>query len=263
VRPDLVLLDVMMPRMDGYEVCQRLRSDGRTAQMSIIMLTAKSLSVDKVVGLTAGADDYIIKPFDPLELVARVKSALRRRQDMLASSPLTGLPGNLQIQRELERRIDAGEKIAVLWLDYDNFKAYNDRYGFLRGDQAISYLAKILVELRDTLSGSFVGHIGGDDFVAFTPPEKADEFCEKLIERFSGGVAGLYDPDDAARGSIEIEDRQGHRVRFPFLSISIGGATNLKRQITDSRELVAIATEMKQYSKQQEGSVFAIDRRAD
>src|ERR671915_126211 len=100
--PDLVLLDVMMPKIDGFEVCQRLRGDARTKHMSVIMLTAKSLSADKVVGLTAGADDYMIKPFDPMELVARVKSALRRSREMRAINPLTQLPGNVQVQEEVQ-----------------------------------------------------------------------------------------------------------------------------------------------------------------
>src|SRR5919106_3778308 len=103
--PDLILLDVMMPRLDGFEVCQRLRHDGRTKHISVIMLTAKSLSADKVVGLTAGADDYIIKPFDPIELVARVRSRLRRNAEMRAVSPLTGLPGNHRIEEELADRV--------------------------------------------------------------------------------------------------------------------------------------------------------------
>ncbi|MBI4728912.1 MAG: response regulator [Acidobacteria bacterium] len=261
--PDLVLLDVMMPKIDGYAVCQRLRSDGRHAQLAIIMLTAKSLSVDKVVGLTAGADDYIIKPFDPLELVARVKSTLRRRQEMLDSSPLTKLPGNRQIEREMERRVSAGELVGVLHADYDNFKAYNDRYGFLEGDKAINFFADILRNLCESRPNTFVGHIGGDDFVVVTAAEDAEAFCRELIKRFGHGVARLYEPEDAGRGYIELEDRQGRMVRFPLLSISIGAATNLLRQVSDYRELVAVATEMKTYAKQQPGNVFAIDRRAD
>src|ERR687897_1903411 len=117
LRPDLVLLDVMMPKLDGFEVAQRLRRDPRTSSSSIIMLTAKALSSDKVLGLSSGADDYIIKPFDPVELVARVKGTLRRAREMRAMSPLTGLPGNARIQQELQRRIDAGETFALLYAD--------------------------------------------------------------------------------------------------------------------------------------------------
>src|SRR3954466_12234896 len=119
--PDLVLLDVMMPRVDGVEVCRRLRADPATAHLAIIMLTAKSLSADKVVGLTAGADDYLIKPFDTLELVARVRSTMRRNAEMRAASPLTNLPGNTRIGDEILRRISTGRAFAVCYLDLDNF----------------------------------------------------------------------------------------------------------------------------------------------
>src|SRR6266540_1235776 len=102
--PAILRLDVMMPKLDGYEVCERIRADGRTRHINVIMLTAKSLSADKIVGLTAGADDYVLKPFDPMELVARVRSTLRRSREMRAISPLTGLPGNIQIEDEIRRR---------------------------------------------------------------------------------------------------------------------------------------------------------------
>src|SRR5918992_507980 len=135
--PDLVLMDVMMPGIDGFELCQRLRTDPRTATASVIMLTAKSLSADKVVGLTAGADDYMIKPFDPLELVARVKSTLRRAREMREVNPLTGLPGNAIITQELQRRVETTEPFALMHVDLNNFKAFNDYYGFARGDTVL------------------------------------------------------------------------------------------------------------------------------
>src|SRR3954467_4764599 len=142
--PDLVLLDVMMPRIDGVEVCRRLRAAPTTSHLAIIMLTAKSLSADKVVGLTAGADDYLIKPFDTLELVARVRSTMRRNAEMRAASPLTNLPGNTRIEDEISARMTAGASFAVCYFDLDNFKAFNDAYGFLRGDDAILALARAL-----------------------------------------------------------------------------------------------------------------------
>ncbi|MDQ1710090.1 MAG: hypothetical protein QOG49_1475, partial [Frankiaceae bacterium] len=144
LQPDLVLLDVMMPRVDGVEVCRRLRADPSTAHLPVIMLTAKSLSADKVVGLTAGADDYLIKPFDTLELVARVRSTMRRNAEMRAASPLTNLPGNTRITEEIAARMSAGAAFAVCYFDLDNFKAFNDAYGFLRGDDAILSLARAL-----------------------------------------------------------------------------------------------------------------------
>lgn len=260
--PALVLLDVMMPKMDGYGVCEKIRSDGRTSHISVIMLTAKSLSADKIFGLTTGADDYILKPFDPVELVARVKSTLRRSREMRAISPLTGLPGNVQIEEEIRRRVSAGEPTAVCYADLDNFKAYNDRYGFLRGDDAIGYTAKVLREVAQALSDAFVGHVGGDDFVLVTPADDAEAVCDKVVELFDQRAVTLYDPTDAERGYIELEDRRGRQVRYPILSISVGIATSPGREISDHRELVEIATEMKAFAKRQPGSVYAIDRRS-
>jgi diguanylate cyclase (GGDEF)-like protein len=259
--PSLVILDVMMPRLDGYEVCQALRNDSRTSHICIIMLTAKSMSADKVLGLTSGADDYISKPFDPLELVARVKTTLRRTREMRAVSPLTGLPGNVQIEAEIARRFATGDKFAVVWLDLDNFKAFNDRYGFIEGDKAINYLAQILRDVAVDQSATFVGHIGGDDFVLVTPPEAVEGICAQVVERFDKDVKTLYDPEDAARGGVTVTDRLGRQVEYPLLSVSLGAATNEREEIADHRHLVEIATEMKSYAKKQTGSVYAIDRR--
>src|SRR5436309_7142784 len=163
LRPDLVLLDVMMPKLDGFEVAQRLRRDPRTSASSIIMLTATALSSDKVLGLSAGADDYIIKPFDPVELLARVKGTLRRAREMRALSPLTGLPGNIRVQEEIRRRVSEENPFALLYADLDHFKSYNDHYGFVRGDRAIQMVARLCMEMAQEVGGQevFVGHVGG------------------------------------------------------------------------------------------------------
>src|SRR4026208_466136 len=177
LRPDLVLLDVMMPRIDGFEVAQRLRRSPQTANTSIIMLTAKALSADKVTGLQAGADDYIIKPFDPIELLARVKGTLRRAKEMRNLSPLTGLPGNIRIQEEIERMVREESPFAVLYADLDNFKAYNDQKAFVQGDGLIQATARIIQDaiVHINTREGFVGHVGGDDFVAVVDPDVAEQ----------------------------------------------------------------------------------------
>ena len=264
LRPELILLDVMMPQMDGFEVAQRLRSDPRTRNVSIIMLTAKAMSADKVLGLTAGADDYIIKPFDPIELVARVKGVLRRAREMKSMSPLTGLPGNLRIQDEIHRRVEGGTPFALLYADLDHFKAYNDHYGFLRGDNAIQLTARVLQDVVTDKVGedAFVGHVGGDDFTAISPPEVAEALCQAIVERFDREVASLYDPEDYRQGYVEVVNRKGESQRYPILSISIGVATTARRRFSHREEAVAVATELKEYAKRTEGSSWAIDRRS-
>ncbi|MGQ0668393.1 MAG: GGDEF domain-containing response regulator [Actinomycetota bacterium] len=264
MRPDLVLLDVMMPRIDGFEVAQRLRRNPRTANTSIIMLTAKALSTDKVLGLTAGADDYIIKPFDPIELLARVKGTLRRAKEMRNLSPLTGLPGNIRIQEEIERMVREGKSFAVLYCDLDNFKAYNDQKGFVRGDRLIQATARILQDAVVEFAGAdgFLGHVGGDDFVAVTPPEVAEEVSLRIVERFDQQVPEFYEKEEISRGYVEVEDRRGQMQKLPLVGLSIGIATTDTRTYGHYGEAVAIATEMKNYAKRKSGSSHAIDRRA-
>jgi diguanylate cyclase (GGDEF)-like protein len=263
LRPDLVLLDVMMPKLDGFEVAQRLRRDTRTSSSSIIMLTAKALSSDKVLGLSSGADDYIIKPFDPVELLARVKGTLRRAREMRALSPLTGLPGNIRIQEEIRRRVSEEEPFALLYADLDHFKAYNDHYGFVRGDRAIQALARLITETVHDVAGhqGFVGHVGGDDFVVIVAPELALDVAGKLCERFDENSSLLYDGDDATRGGIDVTNRQGKLTRFPVFTLSIGVASTAHRQFSHYAEAVSVATEMKQYAKRDSASSYAVDRR--
>jgi diguanylate cyclase (GGDEF)-like protein len=263
IRPDLVLLDVMMPRVDGFEVAQRLRRNTRTANTCIIMLTAKAQSSDKVLGLTAGADDYIIKPFDPIELLARVKTTLRRAKDMRNLSPLTGLPGNIRIQDEIQRKVEEGLQFAVLHCDLDNFKAFNDHYGFHKGDRVIQTTAKFLQEAIEEFARAdgFVGHVGGDDFIMVVPPEVAEAAAKRVTDRFDAEVPNWYERDDYERGFIEVEDRQGNVQKFSPISISIGVATTATRRFSHYSEVVDVATEMKQFAKRQSGSSYAVDRR--
>jgi diguanylate cyclase (GGDEF)-like protein len=264
IRPDLVLLDVMMPRIDGFEVAQRLRKNPQTANTSIIMLTAKALSADKVTGLQSGADDYIIKPFDPIELLARVKGTLRRAKEMRNLSPLTGLPGNIRIQEEIERQVREGRPFAVLYCDLDNFKTYNDQKGFVRGDRLIQATARIIQDAVVEAGGSegFVGHVGGDDFVAVVDPEAAEQVALGICQRFDANRLEFYEAEDLDRGFVRMEDRKGVMQDIPLVAISIGIASSSRRAFAHYGEAVAVATEMKQFAKREGGSSYAIDRRA-
>jgi diguanylate cyclase (GGDEF)-like protein len=264
LRPDLVLLDVMMPRIDGFEVAQRLRKNPQTANTSIIMLTAKALSADKVTGLQSGADDYIIKPFDPIELLARVKGTLRRAKEMRNLSPLTGLPGNIRIQEEIERQVREGRPFAVLYCDLDNFKTYNDQKGFVRGDRLIQATARIIQDavMESDGTAGFVGHVGGDDFVAVVDPEAAESVALGICQRFDANRTEFYEPEDLERGFVRMEDRKGVMQDIPLVGVSIGIASSLRRAFAHYGEAVSVATEMKQFAKREGGSSFAIDRRA-
>ncbi|MEX2275846.1 MAG: response regulator [Actinomycetota bacterium] len=261
--PALVLCDVMMPNMDGLELTRRLRADPSTSGVSVILLTARGLSADKLEGFSVGADDYIVKPFDTPELLARIRGVLRRAKEMRAQSPLTGLPGNVRIQDEIEERVTAGRPFAILYADLDYFKAYNDHYGFARGDQVIQYTAQMLQEVAQGIAGieAFVGHVGGDDFVLVIDPQYAEPVAERIVQRFAQESPQLYDEADRARGAVEFPSRTGEMQRYPLVSVSVGVATTERRAYSHFAEAVAIATEMKTFTKQQAGSSWAIDRR--
>ena len=260
--PDLVLLDVMMPGLSGLEVVRRLRADAATVALPVLLVTARGLPADRVVGLTAGADDYIVKPFDLAELVARVRTTLRRTADARSVSPLTGLPGNVRIDSELRARAQSGVPYAVSHVDLDEFKSFNDRYGFLRGDALLRELAACLSEAAaGQFPPVFVGHVGGDDFVVVSAPAQGEPLARRVVERFDELVRRHYDPEDLERGSLRLADRRGEVREHPLVSVSIGVAWNRDGD-ADARAVIAAAGEMKRYAKSRPGSFVAIDRRA-
>ncbi|HZQ29355.1 MAG TPA: response regulator transcription factor [Acidimicrobiales bacterium] len=263
-RPDLVLLDISMPEMDGLQVTRALRADAVTSSTSIILVTAKASMDDRVVGLAAGADDYVVKPFDIDELLSRINAALRRGRQLRGVSPLTGLPGNFDILRQLEDLLHAdGPSFALAHADLDNFKAYNDHYGFVRGDQAIQATAELLLtELGKVLTRPrFLGHVGGDDFALLLPAAVAEEVAEAIVEGFSALLPRLYEPADLVRGVVVVTTRDGKTRDVPLLGISLGLATTAHRPFGSAVEMAAVATEMKQFAKHQVGSTWRIDRR--
>ena len=261
--PDLVLLDVMMPRVDGYEACRRLRASFVTRHIPIVMLTAKSALSDKIVGLEGGANDYVTKPWQARELALRVKNALEWSRQQRSASPLTGLPGNLSINEELSRRLAGGEPFALLQIDVDFFKAFNDHYGYARGDQAIQRLAQIVSEASQRHGGSanFVGHIGGDDLLVLACSDHAEELGEEIIAEFNRAVGGLYDPPDRERGYVEVRNRLHHLERFPLMSLTIALVSTDRMPVTHLAQLIDIAQELKAHGKGIPGSVLVGERR--
>lgn len=263
--PHLIILDFKMPRMNGDEVCKTLKNDILLRHLPIIMLTSKREVSDKVKGIDAGADDYIVKPFEPAELLARVKMILRRTTLDLDANPLTRLPGNVSILNELENRIEKKKPFAAAYLDLDKFKIFNDKYGFERGDEVIRETARLIIRNIRELGNpnDFIGHIGGDDFVFITTPDKCDGICLKIIKEFDDLAPSLYSPEDREKGFIIGKDRRGHNYKAPILSVSIGVVTNEHHKITHVAQLVQIGTELKSYAKSmQEGSHYIKDKRS-
>lgn len=263
--PDIILLDVILPGgKNGTEICRLLRNDTRTSHVPIIMLTSRRETNDIVSGLEAGADDYITKPFDTVELVARIKTHLRRAKHEKSFNPLTGLPGNVLIEEQIKDRVKEPQTtFAVLYLDLDNFKAYNDAYGFLKGDEVIKLLAHIVEQCVRELGNrdDFVGHIGGDDFIAVTTPDKVDVLCQRVISQFDSTIPLFYSVEDRRKGYITTQDRQDNEVKYPLVSLSIAVVTNEKRELTSHWQVAEIASELKRYAKTLPGSNYVKDRR--
>ena len=260
---DLLILDYTMPRLTGPQVCERVRSELALRHLPIIMLTGKVEVQDKVSGINAGADDYVIKPFEPQELLARVRMVLRRTPQGLEANPLTKLPGNETIREELDRRLAAGGPLAVCYLDLNQFKAFNDHYGFQRGDEVIHGTAALLASItkREGGPGVFLGHIGGDDFLIITTPDQSVPVCEAVVREFDAMAPTLYDEADRARGYLRHTDRKGQLVNVPLLSIAIAVVTNEDEPLAHPGQIAARAAELKGYAKQFDRSAYVKERR--
>lgn len=262
-QPDLILLDYQIPKVDGREVCRRIKKDLLLRHLPIIMVTGKGDINDKLGGIDAGADDYVVKPFEPKELMARIRMILRHTERDLEANPLTRLPGNVSILKELSRRLETKSLFAVCYLDLDKFKSYNDKYGFEHGDEVIRETARLLISVTKEFGNpdDFVGHIGGDDFVIVTTLDKTDLLCQKVILNFENLVPSFYNEKDRKNGYIFAFDRNGKEQRIPLISISIGVVTNEFRKITHVAQIGEIGAELKSYAKSLERSNYVKDQR--
>ncbi|MBN1164060.1 MAG: response regulator [Candidatus Krumholzibacteriota bacterium] len=263
--PDLIMLDLMMPKIDGFEVCRRLRSDFQTSQIPIIMLTAKSDLNDKIKGLQGGANDYLVKPYSNEEMILRVRNVLEWSEKQKNANPLTGFAGNKAIEKELQRRIERGEAFAFLYIDIDNFKAYNDYYGYHKGDESILFLADIITESVNSLGGAndFVGHIGGDDFIVITSLERAEFISRQIIDEFDKGSLVLLSEEDIRRGYLEIRSRLGEIRRIPLMSLTIALVVDEGSRLKHFAQVSDIASELKKFGKGMTGSVVVRERRKE
>ncbi len=261
--PDLVLLDMMMPNLDGHAVCKAIRADRRLQHVPVIFLTAKATMDSKIEGLDEGANDYLTKPYDRKEMLLRVKNLIGWSRTQRYSNPLTGLPGNPAIEAEIESLLKEGQDFAFLYVDLDHFKAYNDFYSYRAGDEVIKFLARVLSESMEQAGNpeDFVGHVGGDDFVVITTPDRADAVAQFIISRFDEQVPAYYRPAERERGYVEIENRQNHVERFPLLSVTIALVESDRYQIDHVAMLNDVVAELKRVGKQKPGSVVVRERR--
>jgi diguanylate cyclase (GGDEF)-like protein len=258
---DLIILDLLLPDIDGFAVLAALRARSATAMTPILLLSARDSPQQKVHGLQLGADDYITKPFSPVELQARIRATLRRHERTAGANPSTRLPGNIAIERTLRHRIEQNTPFAVCYVDIDNFKAYNDTYSFLKGDAVIHQTAHVLLQAIEQHGNhdDFVGHIGGDDFVVITTPDRAEAISAQAIASFDLLAPLFYDAATRLRGYIDAHDRQGRPMRFPFVSLSIGIVSTALHPITHLAEVAQRSVEPKKRGKELPGSVFVFE----
>ena len=261
--PDILVLDYALPLKTGFDIALELKENPLFAHIPIVILTAVGDKQLKLKGLSLGIDDYMIKPVDTDELVARIRMILKRTKQVLDANPLTRLPGNPSIQAALEKKMIRHEKFAVLYLDLNHFKAFNDVYGFEAGDKIIRSTADLVVNRirKSESSEGFIGHIGGDDFIAISSIEKAEEIAKNIIRDFDAIAPSFYNVEDRYRGYIVTEDRQGVTQHFPLISISIGIVHNKERELTSFTQISEIGTELKHHAKQNGGSCYVMDRR--
>jgi len=197
---------------------------------------------------------------DFISMAARLKIM---EQISLDASPLTRLPGNIAIERVLSKRLQSGELFAVCYVDLDNFKAYNDRYGYVKASEVIKITAEIVHETTKRVAGStaFVGHVGGDDFVVITDADMAEKVCTAILEAFDIEILNHYNADDLAKGAIEGKDRYGvHRI-FPIMTISIAAVICQKGIYDSAVDIAKTAAELKEFLKAKTGSNYFVNRR--
>ena len=244
VLPHLIVLDIMLPDIDGYEVCRTLRTSTRTSHIPVIFLTQKDERSDKLQGLELGADDYITKPFDIEELKLRVQGAIRRSERESLTDPRSGLPAGRLIEEQL-RRIIREEGWALMDLRISNLGAFNDVYGFVAGDDVLRFSAMLLGEVVDAQGtpNDFIGHAGGDNFIIISTQEAMPDIRKTIKERFDGEVQTHYNFMDRQQGFIQTTNSEGESVQTPLMSMTMGVISPQEHRFADIREITEMAAE--------------------
>lgn len=247
--PNVIVLDIMLPDIDGYEVCRRLRTSLRTSHIPIIFLTQKDDRSDKIHGLELGADDYITKPFDVEELRLRVRNTIKSAEIASLTSPSTGLASGHLIEQQL-RELLGQDEWGILYIGIKGLDAFNEAYGFVAGEEVLRFTGMVLNEAINELGSSddFVGHIGGDDFIITTSASRVGALREEIVRRFNKDVGTHYDFMTRMQGYLVVEDDMGNEVHEPLMTILVGALTAEDGPFTDIREITEVAAEARRRS---------------
>ncbi|MGN1297908.1 MAG: diguanylate cyclase domain-containing protein [Clostridia bacterium] len=261
--PSLIVINEDAIDRDVVDLCKQIRKDEDNTITPVIVVSSKSGRDHRVKILQESIEYFIKKPVDEQYLYYTVKNLNRLLASNRRVSPLTGLPGNVQIHAELKKRILRQEPFSVLYADLDNFKAYNDVYGFLKGDEIIEFTAETIINLvhSNELENTFVGHIGGDDFVAIIPGTSCEKLCQNILAYFDKHVERYFSEADIEKGYIEVANRKGIIEQFPLTSLSIGVVVADVGRFHNILEIGEVGAQVKHAAKSVMGSSYAIDRR--
>lgn len=261
--PSMIIINEDAIEVNIIKLCEKIRNDEDNSITPIIVVSSSSDFEHRIRILEKSVEYYIRKPVNPQYLYHTIKNLVRLLSINRRISPLTGLPGNVQIHAELKKRISKGEPFSVLYLDLDNFKAYNDVYGFLKGDEIIKFTADTIVNCihENVKEDSFVGHIGGDDFIAVVPTLECEKICESIISNFDAKVIKFFNEEDVKNRYIEVENRKGIIEQFPLTAISIGVVAADKNRFYNMLEIGEIGAQVKHAAKTIVGSSYVINRR--
>ena len=262
--PSLIIINEdSLKSKNALEMCNIIKQDEDNSITPIIVLSSNKGHEHKLEMLKLGVSHYIKHPIDEQYMLYTIQNVLNLIYKNRRVSPLTGLPGNVQIQAEMKKRFSNKETFAMMYLDLDNFKAYNDLYGFLKGDEIIKFTARTILKNvhTDEYEDSFVGHIGGDDFVAIISETNYDKICQNIIADFDSNVLKYFTEDDAKKGYMEVENRKGVMEQFPLTSISIGVVEIEKGRFANVLEIGEAGASVKHLAKTIQGSTYVIDRR--
>lgn len=242
--PHLIVLDIMLPDIDGFEVCRILRTNTRTSHVPIIFLTQKDERSDKLQGLELGADDYITKPFDIEELKLRVQRAIQRAEQQSLTDPRSGLPSGRLIEEQL-RRIIRQEDWALMDIRINHYEPFKEVYGFVAGDDVLRFTAMLMGEVVDDVGTpqDFIGHAGGDNFIIVTQEKIVQSLADRLVERFGTEVLSHYNFMDRDQGFIVTTNKNGEAVRTPLMSLAVGMVSPSQYQFADIREITELAAD--------------------
>ncbi len=246
VLPHLIVLDIMLPDIDGYEVCRTLRTNTRTSHIPVIFLTQKDERSDRLQGLELGADDYITKPFDIEELKLRVQGAIRRSERESLTDPRSGLPAGRLIEEQLRRTIrETGWAYMDARINF--FDQFKDVYGFVAGDDVLRFAAMVIGEVVDELgtSNDFIGHAGGDNFIIVTAETAAMAIKERLKSRFAEEVLTHYNFMDRQQGYIMANNAEGQLEKNPLMTMAVGIVSPKDQSFADIREITEMAAEIR------------------